>query len=128
MLLEILESPQENTCARVSFLIKLPETLCFLRNLFYGTSPDDCFLNKLNSISRGICLAFKSRQLELFCKLIIQLFSGVMVKRSTLQLYRTIIFLAQLLMAASNHLIDKRNQNIRQVKNQIIKRQIPKKN
>ena len=31
--------------------------------------------NKLNSISCGICLSFKSRHLELFCKIIIQLFS-----------------------------------------------------
>ena len=51
-------------------------------------------------------------------------FSWVMVKRSTLQLYKTSIFLAQLWMAASNHLINKCNQKIRQVKNQIIKHQI----
>ena len=31
--------------------------------------------NKLNSISCGICLSFKSRHLELFCKIIIQLTS-----------------------------------------------------
>ena len=42
---------------------------------FYRIPPDDCFWNKLTSISRGICLSFKSRHLELFCKIIIQLFS-----------------------------------------------------
>ena len=31
--------------------------------------------NKMNSISCGICLSFKSSQLELFCKIIIQLSS-----------------------------------------------------
>ena len=54
-------------------------------------------------------------------------FFTVMVKRSTLQLYRTIIFLAQLWMAASTHLINKCYQKIRQVKNQIIKHQIRRK-
>ena len=49
-----------------------------------------------------------------------------MVKRSTLQLYRTTIFLAQLCMAASNHLINNCDQKIRQVKNEIIKHKILK--
>ena len=36
--------------------------------------------NKLNSISCGICLSFKSKHLELFCKIIIQLsFTGIYV-------------------------------------------------
>ena len=39
-----------------------------------------------------------------------------MVKSSTLQLYRVTIFLPQLWMAASNHLINKYDQKIRQVK------------
>ena len=51
-----------------------------------------------------------------------------MVKRSTSQLYRTTIFLAQFCIAAFNHLINKCDQKIEQVKNQIIKHQIRKKN
>ena len=51
-----------------------------------------------------------------------------MVKRSILQLYRTTIFLAQQWMAASNHLINKFDQKLRQVKNQMIKHQIQRKN
>ena len=85
-------------------------------------SSNNC--NKLNSISRGICVSFKSSYLELFCKIIIYYlailqrnFSRVMVKSSTVQLYRTIIFLVQLWMVPSNHLINKCNQKIRQVKN-----------
>ena len=84
---------------------------------------------KLNCISCDICLSFKSRHLELFCKIIIQLsstgiFLEVIIKSSTLQLYwKTFFFFffAQLWMAACNHLINKCNQKIRQVKNQIIK-------
>ena len=75
--------------------------------------------NKINSISSGIFLSSKSRHLQMFCQ--IKLFW------STLQLYRTIFFLAQLSMAASNHLINKCDQKIRQVKNQIIERQIGRK-
>ena len=56
--------------------------------------------SKLNSISCGICLSFKSRHLELFC--ILNYYSGilhrylsrVMVKRFTLQFYRTTFFLS----------------------------------
>ena len=44
----------------------------------------------------------------------------VMVKRSTLQLYRTTIFLAQLCMVTSNYLINKCDQKVTQVKNKII--------
>ena len=36
--LEISQNSQENTCARVSFLIKLQA-----KHLFYRTHPDDCF-------------------------------------------------------------------------------------
>ena len=50
-----------------------------------------------------------------------------MVKTATLQLYRTIIFLAQLLMTASNYVISKCDEKIMQVKNQIIKHQIRRK-
>ena len=97
-------------------------------HLFYRTPPDDCFCNKLNNMSCGICLLFKSRHIEVFCKIMFQLFStGILVKRSTLQLYRKAIFLAQLLMAATNHLINKCDQEIRQVKNQVIKHEIRKK-
>ena len=39
--LEISQNSQENTCARVPFLIKL-QAPKFLRNLFYRTPPDDC--------------------------------------------------------------------------------------
>ena len=53
-------------------------------------------------------------------------YSRVMVKRSILQLYRTASFLAQLLMTASDHLFNKCDQKIRQVKNKIITHQIPK--
>ena len=42
---------------------------------FYRTPRGDCFCNKLNSISCGICSSFKSRHFELFCKITIQLFS-----------------------------------------------------
>ena len=35
--LEISQNSQENTCTRVSFLIKLPETLCFLRTPLQNT-------------------------------------------------------------------------------------------
>ena len=90
--------------------------------------------NKLNSISRGTCLSFRRSHLQLFCKIVIQLssigiFLGLcMVKRSALQLYRTTIFLAQLWVTASNHLINKYGQKLRQVKNQIINRQTRKKN
>ena len=70
---------------QVSFLIKLQAESCgtgvflwilrnFLEHLFYRTPRDDCFCNKLNSILCGICLSFKTRHLELFCKIIIQLF------------------------------------------------------
>ena len=41
----------------------------FIFPVFYISS------NKLNSISCGICLSFKSRHLELFCKIIIPLSS-----------------------------------------------------
>ena len=41
---------------------------------------------------------------------------------------KQLFFLAQLWMAASNHLVNKCDQKIRQVKNQIIKRQIGDKN
>ena len=125
MFLEISQNSPEYTCARAPFLIKL--------QAFYRTPLDDCFYNKLKSISCGIFLSFKSRHLELLCKIIIQLFStGIflglfMVKKSILQLYKTTIFLAQLRMAASNHLIIKCNQKIRQVKNQVIKHQIRRK-
>ena len=54
-------------------------------------------------------------------------FSRVMVERSTFQLYRTTIFLAQLWMAVSNHLINKCDQKIRLVKGQLIKHQIRRK-
>ena len=90
--------------------------------------------NKLDSISCDICISFKSRHLEtLLLKrqyhsaILHRYVSRVMVKRSNLQLYRTTILLAQLWMAASNHLINKCNQKIRQVKNQIIKHQIRRK-
>ena len=61
ILLKILRNSLENTCARVSFLIKLQAFLAtllkkrlwhrcfplnfvkFLRTLFYGTPPGDCF-------------------------------------------------------------------------------------
>ena len=70
----------------------------------------------MNSTSCGICLSFESRY-----------FSRVMVKRFTLQLYRTTFLFAQLWMAASNHLINKCDQKIRQVENQLIKHQIRRK-
>ena len=54
-------------------------------------------------------------------------FCMVMLKRSTLQLYRITIFLAELWVAVSKHLINKCDQITRQVKNQI-KHQIRKKN
>ena len=44
----------------------------FIFFLFYISSNNS---NKLNSILYGICLSFKSRNLELFCKIINQLFS-----------------------------------------------------
>ena len=50
-----------------------------------------------------------------------------MVERSILQLYKTTIFLEQLQMVASNNLINKCDQEIRQLKNQIITHQIPEK-
>ena len=46
-------------------------------------------------------------------------FSRALLKSSILQLYRTTIFLAQLLMVASDHLLSKCNQKIRQVKNRM---------
>ena len=66
--------------------------------------------NKLNRISCGIFLSFRSKHSELFCKIIIQLsssgiFLGLWSKGPPcMQLYRS-IFLAQLWMTASNHLI-----------------------
>ena len=50
-----------------------------------------------------------------------------MVERSILQLYKTTIFLEQLQMVASNNLFNKCDQEIRQLKNQIITHQIPEK-
>ena len=50
-----------------------------------------------------------------------------MVERSTLQLYRTTIFPAQLWMAAFSHSINKCDQKIRLVKNKIIKHQTRRK-
>ena len=48
-----------------------------------------------------------------------------MVKRSILELYRTTIFLAQLLMSAFDHLFNRCEQKTRLVKNQIIAHPIP---
>ena len=72
--------------------------------------------NNLYSISFCICLSFKSRHLELFCKINIQLSStGIFLGLwSALQLYRIIIFLARLWMAAFNYLINKCDQKITQ--------------
>ena len=36
---KISQNPKENTCARVSFLIKLQAS----GNFFYRTTPDECF-------------------------------------------------------------------------------------
>ena len=58
-----------------------PISLTFISNfLSFGSHVFVFFVfcissNKLNSITCGICLSFKSRHLELFCKTIIQLFS-----------------------------------------------------
>ena len=90
--------------------------------------------NKLNSISCGICLSFKRRHLELFWKIIIQLsstgiFLGLWSRCPPFNFTEQVFFLPQLWMAASNHLINKCDQKIRQMKNQIIiERQIGKKN
>ena len=85
--------------------------------------------NKLNSISCGICLSFKSRHLELFCKINIQLFSiGIFlgydqeVHLATLQNnYFSCISVNGCFQSFTC------DQNIRQVKNQIIKHQIQRK-
>ena len=53
------------------------------------------------------------------------IFLGLWSKRSFLQLCRTTTFLVQLWMATSDHLFNKCDQKIRQVKNQIITHQIP---
>ena len=76
---------------------------------FYRTPPDDCFCNKLNSISCGIYLSFRSRHLELFCKIIIQvfftgIFLGLWSRGPSCNFTEQLFFLAQLWMAASNHL------------------------
>ena len=89
--------------------------------------------NKLNSISCGICLSFKSRHLELFYKIIIHLspagiFLGLWSRVPPCNFSERLFFFAQLWMAAFNHLINKRDQKIWQVENQIIKCQIRKKN
>ena len=53
----------------------------FLRTPFLQNTPDDCFCNKLKSITWGICLSFKSRYLELFCEIIIHLlFGGIFLR------------------------------------------------
>ena len=54
--------------------------------------------------------------------------SRVVVKKFILQLYRTTTFLAQLWMAASDHLVNKCDQKIRHVKNQIITHHILEEN
>ena len=47
--LTILQNPQENTCVRSSFLIKL---LASAKHLFYRTAPGDCLHANL------VCLVF----------------------------------------------------------------------
>ena len=58
--------------------------------------------------STGFCVAFgyrsKTRNQSYYSTILRRYFSMVMIKRSTLQLYRTLIFIAQQRMAASNYL------------------------
>ena len=87
--------------------------------------------NKLSSISCGICLSFKNRHLELFCIIIIQLsstgiFLGLRSRDPPSYFTEQLFFLHS--CNAFNHSINKYDQEIRQVKNQIIKHQIRKKN
>ena len=85
-----------------------------------------CFVfRQLSSISCGICLSFKSRHLELSCKIFIQLSSTVIF----VELWSRgppYYFAEQLFFFW--HVINKCNQIIRQVTNQIIKHHIRKKN
>ena len=70
----------------------------------------------------GLCFQLLNKKVYKFIENEIRLhryFSRAMVKMSILQLYKTTIFLAQLWMAASNHLFNKCDQKIRQVKNQV---------
>ena len=74
--------------------------------------------NKLNSISCGICLSFKSRHLELFCKIIIQLsstdiFLGLWSRGPPCNFTEQLFFLRSREWLASNHLINKCDQKIR---------------
>ena len=93
MFLEISQNSQKSICARVSLLNKVTEACNFIKKetlsqrfsckfceiykntFFYRTPLDECFCNKLNIISCGICLSFKSRHLELLYKIMIQLLS-----------------------------------------------------
>ena len=94
-----------------------------------------CFvfrLTKQNSISCCICLSLKTRHLELFYKIIIQLFSigiflGLWSRGPPCNFTEQLFFLHSCAWLLSN-ILDKCDQKIRQVKNQIIKHQIWKKN
>ena len=101
----------------------------FLEDVSWKT-PDDVLKKKIvaTSISDQSRTSLRpklKRFYDVFATSLCRL-GRVMVERSTLQLYRTTIFLAQPWMAASNHLINKCDQNIRQVKNPI-KHQIRRK-
>ena len=99
-----------------------------------------CLLfNKLNSISCGICLSFKIRHLELLCKIIIQLsssgfFLGLWSRGPPCNFIEQRLFLRSCewllhsFNGCCNHLINKCDKKTRQVKNEIIKHQIQKKN
>ena len=83
--LEISQNSQENTCVSGLQLLLKKETLAQVLSCEFCEISKNTFLiehlgttdslEKLNSISCGICLLFKSRHLGLFCKAIIQLFS-----------------------------------------------------
>ena len=81
-----------------------------------------CFeFHQTNWTVSRVTFLYHSKAVIWSCSAILhRYFSRVMVKRT--------IFLAQLCMVASSHLINKCDQKVRQVKNQIIKHQIRKKN
>ena len=103
--LEISQNSQENTCARVSLLIKLQASRNFIKQEtlpqvfsceFCETSKNTFFTEHfrtttsvINRTVSGVTFIIQKQAFKIICKIIIQLFSSyfsrVMVKRSTLQ-------------------------------------------